>query len=155
MVYIQEKCFTLPVKCLNKPASACIGRRRSLESHRKYTISGSQTGRTRSTSLFTKGISPRPRLHEGRTVLEIPLSSAPAAAIHHDPRRSGGPGRFCRAGTECTIEVRVDRNKMGYQLSAFHDLYPNRIGSVSFYFFNNWLEASTPEIGTPPSREQY
>jgi hypothetical protein len=78
----------------------------------KYTISGSQLVE-KIKQLIHEGNIRRVRfLHEGRTVLEIPLSvGAPAAAmtIMTAPLLAA-PGAFAALVTECTIEVeKIDR----------------------------------------------
>jgi hypothetical protein len=78
----------------------------------KYTISGSQLVE-KIKQLIHEGNIRRVRvLHEGRTVLEIPLSvGAPAAAITiMTAPLLAALGAFAALVTECTIEVeKIDR----------------------------------------------
>ena len=78
----------------------------------KYTISGSQLVE-KINQLIHEGNIRRVRvLHEGRTVLEIPLSvGAPAAAITiMTAPLLAALGAFAALVTECTIEVeKIDR----------------------------------------------
>jgi hypothetical protein len=78
----------------------------------KYTISGSQLVE-KIKQLIHEGNIRRVRvLHEGRTVLEIPLSvGAPAAAITiMTAPLLAALGAFAALVTECTIEVeKIDK----------------------------------------------
>jgi len=79
----------------------------------KFTISGSQlVDKVR--QLINEGNARRVRvLHEGRTVLEIPLTiGAPAAAIGIMVAPIlAALGAFAALVTECTIEVeKIDKN---------------------------------------------
>ena len=78
----------------------------------KYTISGSQLVE-KINQLIHEGNIRRVRvLHEGRTMLEIPLSvGAPAAAITiMTAPLLAALGAFAALVTECTIEVeKIDR----------------------------------------------
>jgi hypothetical protein len=78
----------------------------------KYTISGSQLVE-KINQLIHEGNIRRVRvLHEGRTVLEIPLSvGAPAAAITiMTAPLLAALGAFAALVTECTIEVeKIDK----------------------------------------------
>jgi hypothetical protein len=78
----------------------------------KYTISGSQLVE-KIKQLIHEGNIRRVRvLHDGRTVLEIPLSvGAPAAAITiMTAPLLAALGAFAALVTECTIEVeKIDR----------------------------------------------
>jgi hypothetical protein len=80
----------------------------------KYTISGSQLVE-KIKQLIHEGNIRRVRvLHEGKTVLEIPLSvGAPAAAITiMTAPLLAALGAFAALVTECTVEVeKIDRKK--------------------------------------------
>ena len=82
----------------------------------KYTVTGSQLVE-KVKQLIHEGNIRRVRvIHEGRTVLEIPLSiGAPAAALAiMTAPLLAALGAFAALVTECTIEVeKVDRPQKG------------------------------------------